>query len=168
MASKRKKQREVLNHRDLRAFKIARGLCLIFIVIFIIFLLFMMSSRQISYIQMIQQYPILTAGFIVCLLNFFIWWQTKPLLQDLEETKHIDYYRIVLSLYVFVQFLLFNYPSAALFAYGLYKNFKWKGYPFHLSYKNMKKDGMTTKLYVNIFVLAFGILFTLWFIAAFS
>lgn len=146
----------------------ARWLCLGFQVLFIGYLISLMMMSQQSYQQMIQQNPILLAGFIVCLLNLYIWFQTKNMLEDLKAQKFNNYYRIFGCIIVFSQFLLFNYPSAILFAIGLKKCFQWKNSPFHNIMKKVKEEGKTSKFFINVTVLGFGILIALWFIAAFS
>lgn len=165
---KPKKEKLQLSVAQTKYISYARLLCLIFQVLFIGYLIFVMSTNSLSYQQLIQKNPILLAGFIVCLLNLFIWYQSKQMITDLMAQKFYSYYRVIGCLFIFIQFLLFNYPSAILFAIGLKKCFYWGNSPFHNIITRIGEEGKKSKLLMNIIVLGLGTILTLWFIAAFS
>lgn len=165
---KKIKNESLLKDKNFKYVNYARWLCLIFIVMFIGFIFTRMRILQISYPDLIRENPIFTAGFIVCLINLFLWWQTRTMILDLRKNIHVHYYRLLLCISVFVEFLLFNYPAAALFAFGLYKNFKWKNQPLRLSFEQLKKEGMLSKFLWNMIVIVLSLFMVLWFIASFS
>lgn len=163
-----KKESLKLKDHNFKYLKLARILCLLFIVLFMAFVGLLMFNNSLGYQAIIVKYPALTAGFLVCVINLYIYFVTRNMIKDLDEGKYIDQSKLRICLYTFSQFILFNYPSAILMGLTLYKNFDWKQSSLNASLKYIRIQKELKFIVIDLLVLTLMMLLSLWFVMAFS
>ncbi|MEG0469355.1 MAG: hypothetical protein RR562_05535 [Longicatena sp.] len=155
-------------NKNFKFYKFARFMCLIFPVLYMVFIFLLMMQTNLGYQELIVKTPILTAGFFICFMNFFMWLRTRKALDEITSPANIAQFKLRSTIYAFAQLIMFNYPAAILFALTLYKNFNWTKQSFMQTIQLCKKERLIIPLVIDICVIALFIFLATWFAAAFS
>ena len=82
----------------------------------------------------------ITTGFIVCVVNLYVFYALKRLINNLENFEYVEATRIEMLIIAIAQLLLFNYASAAPSIYCLIKYFKWQGFSIKEAFREIKQS----------------------------
>ena len=69
---KKEKKLKVQDPKGIKYLSYAKWLCMIMVILFLAVILYLMSTQHLSYAALIQENPILLAGFIDCIGNDFV------------------------------------------------------------------------------------------------
>ena len=103
----------------------AKWLSMIMVIIFMALILYFMVAQKLSYVAIIQENPILLAGFIDCLGNIIVSFLIKKDVEKLYKNEDVLYIQAKTLLYVTMEACLLNMPSMIFLIISSMKCYLW-------------------------------------------
>lgn len=118
-----KKQVNKISDQSRKQYRRVRYACVIYTILFLSAIGFMMMQMQASYVDIIQRYPILLAGFISCLYQGYLFFKMNHYLNT-SSIMYSDAEQIRIILDMCVEFCLLNFPAAIFLLLSSFQNFQ--------------------------------------------
>lgn len=103
--------------------------------------------------NIMKENPILTVGFLICMIDLFIWYQLNILIQHITSFEHIETVRIQLIVIAVVQLIGFNYLSFFCVVLALIRYFRWDGFSIKSAVLEIKKENQLKNTLILALVL---------------
>ena len=114
-----------VDNKGIKYLNYAKWLCMIMVIMFMVLIFYFMVTQHLSYTALIQENPILLAGFIDCLGNIIVYLLIKKDVERLENNDDVLYIQAKSILYVTVEACLLNMPSMIMLIISSMKCFVW-------------------------------------------
>lgn len=92
---------------------------IVYILILMLYVFYLMMMFDIDYPNIIVQNPVLTAFFMVALIELYIYFQCQKIIKLLMDKKEIESSFCKIVIFGIFQFIILNIPSALFMVYGL-------------------------------------------------
>lgn len=160
MSEKNRKKSDVIKQKN--KLKVTEGFKLLvyarwislFTALLVLVLFFLNTGFTTENMQEImRENPILTVGFLICMIDLFIWYQLNTLIQYITNLNNIETVRIQLLIIAIVQLIGFNYLSFFCVVLALVRYFRWDGFSIKASVMEIKKENQLKNTLVLALVL---------------
>lgn len=154
-----KQKRKLKKYGEFKMAKFAQYMCIAMVLLFLAYFGLLATQTKGGMKELLSTNLFITTGFIVCVVNLYVFYTLKRLLGNLENFEYIEATRMEMLIIAIAQLLLFNYASAALLIYCLIKYFKWQGFHIKEAFREIKKTKQLSNVLVTAGLLVFmGIL----------